>query len=256
MKTLYDLLEVDKNATLEEIKKSYRLLAKKYHPDKNNGNSIFEEKFKKITNAYKTLSNNQTRIEYDIGLENIFQKKEESRRQKEKSKEKSSPSFTKKNVNRDLVDSNMSNYLFVIIIVFIILFNVIEHSRKKDSKSHLEQIVPSNKIELIDGEWTGIIEQYDINDKYSVNIKIDSETENYLVNYPELNCSGKLELGNIDNFYFYFNTILESGFENCLNDVKFKIQISNEILIILYMSTDNSKLIAKGILHRKTANTV
>lgn len=52
------ILEIEKGATLEEIKKAYRKLAKKYHPDKNPGRKeYFEEKFREITVAYKELIN-------------------------------------------------------------------------------------------------------------------------------------------------------------------------------------------------------
>jgi curved DNA-binding protein len=61
----YKILEVDKNASDEDIKKSYRKLAMKYHPDRNKGNKESEEKFKLITEAYRTLSDPQAKREYD-----------------------------------------------------------------------------------------------------------------------------------------------------------------------------------------------
>ena len=54
----YELLGINKNATEDEIKKSYRKLAVKYHPDKNPGNKTAEEKFKEISEAYEVLSDN------------------------------------------------------------------------------------------------------------------------------------------------------------------------------------------------------
>lgn len=64
-KDYYKILEVDKNATQDDIKKSYRRLAKKYHPDKNPGDKSAEEKFKEITEANEVLSDPEKRKKYD-----------------------------------------------------------------------------------------------------------------------------------------------------------------------------------------------
>ena len=65
MEDFYAILGVNKNATQSEIKKAYRKLAVKYHPDKNSGNKVAEDKFKKISEAYAVLSDEQKRSEYD-----------------------------------------------------------------------------------------------------------------------------------------------------------------------------------------------
>ena len=61
----YDLLGVDRNASQDDIKKAYRKLAIKYHPDKNPGDKSAEEKFKEINEAYSVLSDPQKRQNYD-----------------------------------------------------------------------------------------------------------------------------------------------------------------------------------------------
>ena len=61
----YKTLEVARNASEREIKKSYRRLAMKYHPDRNTGNTDAEEKFKEIQEAYAILSDEQKRSAYD-----------------------------------------------------------------------------------------------------------------------------------------------------------------------------------------------
>ncbi len=62
MEDYYEILGVPENASEEEIKKAFRELAKKYHPDRPGGNA---EKFKKIVEAYRVLSDRRLRQEYD-----------------------------------------------------------------------------------------------------------------------------------------------------------------------------------------------
>ena len=59
----YDIFNLNDDCSSDEIKKQYRILSKKYHPDKNNGD---DTDFKKINEAYETLSNDESRKEYNI----------------------------------------------------------------------------------------------------------------------------------------------------------------------------------------------
>jgi molecular chaperone DnaJ len=61
----YEVLGVTKNSTADEIKKAYRQMALKYHPDKNPGNKEAEEKFKEAAEAYDVLSNPDKKAKYD-----------------------------------------------------------------------------------------------------------------------------------------------------------------------------------------------
>lgn len=65
MKNHYEILGVSQTCTQAEIKKAYRVLAVKYHPDKNNGDKDSEENFKAILESYIILSDEETRLEYD-----------------------------------------------------------------------------------------------------------------------------------------------------------------------------------------------
>ena len=70
-KSLYETLEVSENASAEEIKKAYRKLARKYHPDVNKDPSA-EEKFKEINAAYEVLSNPEKKQQYDQYGDSMF----------------------------------------------------------------------------------------------------------------------------------------------------------------------------------------
>ncbi|HLC83485.1 MAG TPA: DnaJ domain-containing protein, partial [Bacteroidia bacterium] len=64
-KDFYDILEIQKGANAEEIKKAYRKMAIKYHPDKNPGDKAAEEKFKEAAEAYEILSSPEKKQRYD-----------------------------------------------------------------------------------------------------------------------------------------------------------------------------------------------
>ena len=71
----YEVLDIQKNASKDEIKKAYRKLAVQFHPDKNPGNKEAEEKFKEATEAYEILADDQKKAAYDqfgfAGVDNM-----------------------------------------------------------------------------------------------------------------------------------------------------------------------------------------
>ncbi|MGX5819419.1 DnaJ C-terminal domain-containing protein [Chitinophaga lutea] len=69
-KDYYKILGVDKKASAADIKKAYRKLAVKYHPDKNPGDTLAEEKFKELNEAYEVLGDEEKRKKYDEFGEN------------------------------------------------------------------------------------------------------------------------------------------------------------------------------------------
>jgi len=86
-KNLYTLLGIPNTATLEEIKRAYRKIAKQFHPDINPNNKEAEEKFKEATAAYEVLSDTTKRTAYDNQLKQE-QIREEQLKQAERAKQK------------------------------------------------------------------------------------------------------------------------------------------------------------------------
>jgi molecular chaperone DnaJ len=66
MTTYYEILEISREAPLEEIRTAYRRLALKYHPDKNPGDRVAEDRFKQISEAYQVLADPEKRQLYDL----------------------------------------------------------------------------------------------------------------------------------------------------------------------------------------------
>ncbi len=81
MKDYYYILGVKSNSTEKEIKSAYRKLSLKFHPDKNEGDKFFEDRFKEINEAYEILGDLQRRKKYDEGSQNKFEKESSSSEQ-------------------------------------------------------------------------------------------------------------------------------------------------------------------------------
>jgi DnaJ-domain-containing protein 1 len=72
MKNHYQTLGIKRDASNDDIKKAYRKLAQKFHPDKNDGEIFFEERFKEIQEAYETLSDPYEKGRYDSNYDYFF----------------------------------------------------------------------------------------------------------------------------------------------------------------------------------------
>lgn len=83
MKNHYDTLEIKSGASDNEIKKAFRRLAIKYHPDKNMGDEYFSKKFIEIKEAYDVLINPNSRLEYDRLLDAYLNKQTKEERKEE-----------------------------------------------------------------------------------------------------------------------------------------------------------------------------
>lgn len=105
----YAILGISERANFQEIKKSYRKLAKKYHPDRNKSANA-EETIKKINEAFEILSDRRKRKQYDLESSNIFDLEESNNGEKEENlsdqKQKNSQKLAKSEFKDNLVDDS------------------------------------------------------------------------------------------------------------------------------------------------------
>ena len=94
VENLYNILEIKKDATQNEIRVAYKKLALQWHPDKNDDKIFAENKFKKICEAYFVLSNPEQRRQYDIA---ISPPRPQPQRQRKPHPPQEEPKETKKN---------------------------------------------------------------------------------------------------------------------------------------------------------------
>jgi len=76
IKNHYQILGIGRNAESKEIKQAYKKLAVKFHPDKNNGDKYFEERFKEIQESYEILISTQKKTEYDRVYDSFYSNKQ------------------------------------------------------------------------------------------------------------------------------------------------------------------------------------
>ena len=116
MKNYYQTLGLNPNATKDEIKKAYRIYASKFHPDKQDGDKFFEERFREIQEAYEILSDDKKRKKYDFELNNYSATQHQSNQSKTNSFNNTTD---KKNEQKNKEQKNPVKQKSIIILPFI-----------------------------------------------------------------------------------------------------------------------------------------
>ena len=202
MKNFYQILGVSINATNDEIKTAYRKLATKFHPDKNDGDNYFEERFKEIQLAYETLKDNYSRNEYDTKLRNYQEGRKSEQSENPTSSKTSSNSQYYQNENKTPKNNtnnkpnntqinSKSNFGCGTIIIFLISFlafwfllkqcekkTIYENNNLDDTKSTVSEVIDS--AENISQNITSKNEVYK---NQTIKESIDFEIENIVNNY-------------------------------------------------------------------------
>ncbi len=120
-KDYYDILGITQNASKEDIKQAYHILAHQFHPDKNQGK---EKRFKEINEAYRILSNDKNKAQYDLN----YKPRQESNKQKENedNKNKTSSQNSNKPINNDSTNFSINkSQLFWVLISIGLLIEII-----------------------------------------------------------------------------------------------------------------------------------
>ncbi|MCX7746222.1 MAG: DnaJ domain-containing protein [Clostridia bacterium] len=110
MKSYYEILEIRRSASPEEIKKAYRVLAKKFHPDINPGNREAEERFKEINEAYNTLGDETLKKAYDDKLDGKSEAKEGPGSNKKRTQGGQSAQNQYQNIDLEDIEKSFENF--------------------------------------------------------------------------------------------------------------------------------------------------
>lgn len=131
-KNYYEILGIPRNASKEDIKRAYYILAHQYHPDKNNGN---EKRFKEINEAYRVLSGDTSKAEYDRAYDsNDFSNYETT----------PEPNASQTTTNKKAIHQVV--YVVSFIIVFILVRGLITSFTTKDSSVNTQPTSYENNL--------------------------------------------------------------------------------------------------------------
>jgi len=122
MKNYYEILQIKNYATDGEIKKSFRQLAIKYHPDKNKGRKDFEEKFKEIANAYEILTDPIKKRDFDFRLSQFDQNKRTTGTTQTNYSEPKQTTNTKSQKEEKKEEGAKASIFWIIAIVIFIIY--------------------------------------------------------------------------------------------------------------------------------------
>ena len=158
----YKILGVDKNATQDEIKKAYKKLAVKYHPDKNEGELLSAEIFKSVKEAYENLSDSHKKSSYDSKR---HQTQQSTRSSAQKTYQKQY-TRTKPNSKEDLKYKLIGlAFLAVIVTVALILYPLMNKWASNDKLKDAEKSVRSENWSEALVYSSAAIDQWDENGK-------------------------------------------------------------------------------------------
>ncbi|WP_418602697.1 DnaJ domain-containing protein [Hwangdonia sp.] len=152
MRNYYQILGVDRKANGLEIKKSYRKLATKFHPDKNDGDTFFESRFKEIQEAYEVLSNSTKKVGYDEKLDDFLNRKPNSTTKKKEPSQNQEPK--KKDYEKKNKPSIKTTIFIVLVIIISIIFynksfdNIFPQTTEQNDKDQSQKI-QNNKVEFV-----------------------------------------------------------------------------------------------------------
>jgi len=264
MNDYYFLLGVRKNATDQEIKTAYRKLSKKFHPDLNDGDSFFAERFKEIQKAYETLSDSSKKKNYDFLIKNYDSKISNSEYTTKKEPTKKEPQENdndfhnpsnnpKSSIKKDKSSLITFSIIFLILIGITFFVSKIISQTKSSSEKNQTEIVSSEKKlmnDWITGNWNGLITQFDIKEKWHVSLHLNLKNNVFDIKYPTLNCGGYLEMIEQSNGKIIFEETLTYGRVNCTVGGTVIIEKIEDEFYYSYYSQEN-KLTSKGKLINK-----
>lgn len=281
-KNHYRTLGIPSTASQDAIKIAYRKLSKKFHPDFNQGDIFFEEKFKEIQEAYEILSNDEKRKNYDSKNrqkersnnysknkqeEELKAKTDEFKKQKEHFK-KWEESLREKEENiKQKVSIHKKQKIAIAILtmcligaIFSLGFFVYNDKNKTSKNENKIFLAPVNNtkpsgselLNILEGTWTGKGLQYDISEVWSIRLVFDPKNEIFTIEYPSLGCRGKLSKLSESDSEIQFKESIENGLNFCTNNgiVKLK-KINNNKLEYLYYRENSSVINAKGVVIKK-----